>query len=313
MPARGAASASTADLSRIAKDAEVRNAFLKQVMTSRSAFDEWIVRHPRRLAAVLGWCADGAQLAEEISAAIAPYARTFSSYLAVEAGRLHKSEGEPMAETIDEFIDPSWNVDLKNRFRLLVRDYTEATGATIRQAADVIKPGIAQRILADQAAAPRKEGDAKKTDPVGVLEDILKGAAIGAGAGAPGGPQGAATGAIVGAGVEAARNIPWDRIFKIIEDAIKAKKERDIYRGFAYAYQEISSKKKFVYDRLIDGLAPDDPRIGHLKLRLDSIQYQIAEALKKLDNGDKDGAKFNLERILDQLKELRQYISTNWK
>ncbi len=46
------------------------------------------------------------------------------------------------SDPIAEFVDASWDDDVKKQFRLVVRNYSNATGVSIEDAVALIKPGI---------------------------------------------------------------------------------------------------------------------------------------------------------------------------
>lgn len=46
------------------------------------------------------------------------------------------------SDPIAEFVDPSWDEDVQRQFRLVVRNYANATGQSIEDAVNLIKPGI---------------------------------------------------------------------------------------------------------------------------------------------------------------------------
>lgn len=51
---------------------------------------------------------------------------------------LYKEASDPVAE----FVDSSWSEDVQKQFRLVVRNYSNATGVSIEDAVALIKPGI---------------------------------------------------------------------------------------------------------------------------------------------------------------------------
>ena len=46
------------------------------------------------------------------------------------------------SDPIAEFVNPAWNEDVQRQFRLVVRNYSNATGVSIEDAVALIKPGI---------------------------------------------------------------------------------------------------------------------------------------------------------------------------
>ena len=46
------------------------------------------------------------------------------------------------SDPVAEFVDASWDDDVKKQFRLVVRNYSNATGVSIEDAVALIKPGI---------------------------------------------------------------------------------------------------------------------------------------------------------------------------
>lgn len=51
---------------------------------------------------------------------------------------LYKEASDPVAE----FVESSWTDEVKKQFRLVVRNYSNATGVSIEDAVALIKPGI---------------------------------------------------------------------------------------------------------------------------------------------------------------------------
>lgn len=51
---------------------------------------------------------------------------------------LYSEASDPVAE----FVDASWSEDVQKQFRLVVRNYSNATGVSIEDAVALIKPGI---------------------------------------------------------------------------------------------------------------------------------------------------------------------------
>lgn len=46
------------------------------------------------------------------------------------------------SDPTNEFVDPSWTPEVQKQFRLVVRNYSQATGVSIEDAVALIKPGI---------------------------------------------------------------------------------------------------------------------------------------------------------------------------
>jgi hypothetical protein len=46
------------------------------------------------------------------------------------------------SDPIAEYVNPTWSEDVQRQFRLVVRNYANATGASIEDAVNLIKPGI---------------------------------------------------------------------------------------------------------------------------------------------------------------------------
>lgn len=46
------------------------------------------------------------------------------------------------SDPVAEFVDPSWSDEVQKQFRLVVRNYSNATGVSIEDAVALIKPGI---------------------------------------------------------------------------------------------------------------------------------------------------------------------------
>lgn len=57
------------------------------------------------------------------------------------------------SDPVAEFVEASWDSDVQKQFRVVVRNYANATGVSIEDAVALIKPGIvaAQRIIAAQS------------------------------------------------------------------------------------------------------------------------------------------------------------------
>ena len=51
---------------------------------------------------------------------------------------LYSEASDPVAE----FVEPTWSEDVQKQFRLVVRNYSNATGVSIEDAVALIKPGI---------------------------------------------------------------------------------------------------------------------------------------------------------------------------
>ena len=46
------------------------------------------------------------------------------------------------SDPVAEFVDASWDIEVQKQFRLVVRNYSNATGVSIEDAVALIKPGI---------------------------------------------------------------------------------------------------------------------------------------------------------------------------
>lgn len=46
------------------------------------------------------------------------------------------------SDPVSEFVEPTWSDDIKKQFRVVVRNYANATGSSIEDAVALIKPGI---------------------------------------------------------------------------------------------------------------------------------------------------------------------------
>lgn len=46
------------------------------------------------------------------------------------------------SDPVAEFVNPTWSDDVQKQFRLVVRNYSNATGVSIEDAVALIKPGI---------------------------------------------------------------------------------------------------------------------------------------------------------------------------
>lgn len=62
------------------------------------------------------------------------------------------------SDPIAEYVDLSWDMEVQKQFRLVVRNYSNATGVSIEDAVALIKPGIESA-----ASAARAKADAEKT------------------------------------------------------------------------------------------------------------------------------------------------------
>lgn len=57
------------------------------------------------------------------------------------------------SDPVAEFVDASWPDDIQKQFRLVVRNYANATGVSIEDAVTLIKPGITKAAEAAKAKA----------------------------------------------------------------------------------------------------------------------------------------------------------------
>lgn len=57
------------------------------------------------------------------------------------------------SDPVSEFVDQTWDDDVKKQFRIVVRNYATATGSSIEDAVALIKPGIVKSQAAKSAAA----------------------------------------------------------------------------------------------------------------------------------------------------------------
>ena len=55
------------------------------------------------------------------------------------------------SDPVAEFVDASWPDDIQKNFRMAVRNYATATGASIEDASNLIKPGIVKALEAKKA------------------------------------------------------------------------------------------------------------------------------------------------------------------
>jgi hypothetical protein len=46
------------------------------------------------------------------------------------------------SDPVAEYVDATWSEDVQKQFRLVVRNYSNATGVSIEDAVALIKPGI---------------------------------------------------------------------------------------------------------------------------------------------------------------------------
>jgi len=46
------------------------------------------------------------------------------------------------SDPVAEFVEPTWSEEVQKQFRLVVRNYSQATGVSIEDAVALIKPGI---------------------------------------------------------------------------------------------------------------------------------------------------------------------------
>ncbi|MBI3334556.1 hypothetical protein HYZ97_03655 [Candidatus Pacearchaeota archaeon] len=52
------------------------------------------------------------------------------------------------SDPVAEFVEPTWSEDVQKQFRIVVRNYSNATGVSIEDAVALIKPGIVKSQLA---------------------------------------------------------------------------------------------------------------------------------------------------------------------
>lgn len=52
------------------------------------------------------------------------------------------------SDPIAEYVNPSWPDDVQKQFRIVVRNYANATGVSLDDAVNIIKPGIEKAVAA---------------------------------------------------------------------------------------------------------------------------------------------------------------------
>lgn len=72
--------------------------------------------------------------------------------LAMVIDGYNDSQYTAASDPIAEFVEASWPDDVKAQFRLVVRNYSKAIGASIEDAVALIKPGIVKAQAANKAA-----------------------------------------------------------------------------------------------------------------------------------------------------------------
>ena len=65
--------------------------------------------------------------------------KTIVSYL---VDGFNSAQYTAASDPIAEFVNPAWSEDVQRQFRLVVRNYANATGVSIEDAVALIKPGI---------------------------------------------------------------------------------------------------------------------------------------------------------------------------
>jgi hypothetical protein len=129
-----------------------------------------------------------------------------------------------------------------------------------------------------------------------------------------GGTATAAAGAAGTAGViilEALKAIPWDAVFKAIEDAIKAKKDRDIMLATLKAWERIGGSKDLLLNLLDDPRFTEEQRAQYraeLRPKLSQAQNLASQVRRALEKGDSDDAKRFLKALEDVLRQIRTWI-----
>ncbi len=78
-------------------------------------------------------------LAEFMSVSKVEDEKTIVSFL---IDGFNSSQYSQASDPIAEFVNPTWTDDVQKQFRLVVRNYANATGVSIEDAVALIKPGI---------------------------------------------------------------------------------------------------------------------------------------------------------------------------
>jgi hypothetical protein len=61
------------------------------------------------------------------------------------------------SDPVAEFVDPTWDLDVQKRFRIVVKNYADNANVSIQDAVDLIKPGISKAQDAAKLAAKSAE------------------------------------------------------------------------------------------------------------------------------------------------------------
>jgi hypothetical protein len=108
-----------------------------------------------------------------------------------------------------------------------------------------------------------------------------------------------------------AKRIPWEAVFTALEEALKAKKEKEVWRALALSWERIGGAKDFFYKALQDeGFPPEKLQKAkdELQPKLAQLQNVAADIRLKLDKGDLDGAKQQIKNLINLLEQLKQWF-----
>ena len=73
---------------------------------------------------------------------------TEANMLAWVIDGFNSSQYTAASDPVAEFVDASWPDDIQKNFRMAVKNYSVATGASLQDASDLIKPGIVKALAA---------------------------------------------------------------------------------------------------------------------------------------------------------------------
>ena len=106
--------------------------------------------------------------------------------------------------------------------------------------------------------------------------------------------------------------IPWDELFKAIDEAIKAKKEKEVAIATLESWERIGASKDLLIHLLDDPSFTDEQRAHfreELMPKLTQAQNLAAQVRKALQQGKLDDAKKDLELLKGILAQLRTWVN----
>jgi hypothetical protein len=255
--------------------------FLERVMADPRHRAYWLLAHPRRLGAVLGACADGQQVFEQVLRAVYPI--FFQEGSDMPRQQSARETGRP-ARPADALRDlpPELLADIPPE--LLGNAGAPQGGATFEEFMGA--GSAADRISEAPAAFAEARADPIPFGAGAVAADVLIGLI---------------------------RNVDWKKLQQIIEDAIKSKSSAESYKALLESSIATSSLKQQLIELLKaegwDGFGADKKLLG-IELRdiLIRLQVVIKEAKQKADAGDKDEVKKKLELIKLGIEKAREVM-----